>query len=305
MGRTLLIGGRTGAWREWLRTNRKGRDLICLDPAEPNYGTPGRLVLVRGDKTVAWRFFGSLDPMRSPHTLIAATMELGALADEDAIILSFPYRPTPLLRQTAYLLAELTRPTAILIESGQQIPLNGWPLGPEDISLEGGFPEVVLNAQRKAQWLALLQMCNPHEVDLRNVSILGTRLGSGQSVTESVHKLNGFKTISYAEVCGKHLFVVAEDEPDAPALSHALDNFHCEKATIVAPSAYRYLLCSFARESGEDFGMGIIREIEWDSFTATVTCNAIPPAPVRILKIGSQRVDADGKEMGELRPWQV
>jgi polynucleotide 5'-kinase involved in rRNA processing len=68
---------------------------------------------------------------------------------------------------------------------------------------------------------------------------------------------------------------------------------------------YRNLLCSFAKQSGEDFGMGILTDIDWNSMRAYAQCTAVPPAPVRILRLGSLRVDSNGHELGEVRPWQV
>jgi hypothetical protein len=65
------------------------------------------------------------------------------------------------------------------------------------------------------------------------------------------------------------------------------------------------LLCSFANQEGEDFGIGMIRGIDFVTGVAQVACTAVPPAPARILRIGGLRVDPNGNELGEARPWQV
>ena len=88
-------------------------------------------------------------------------------------------------------------------------------------------------------------------------------------------------------------------------VSAALDYTGCTRAHFVAPGMYRNILCSFARQSGEDFGVGIITEIDWQSMRAQALCTAVAPAPLRILRIGALRVDSSGRELGEVRPWQV
>jgi len=92
------------------------------------------------------------------------------------------------------------------------------------------------------------------------------------------------------------------EESDVAA---ALDFTGCTRAQFVAPGLYRNLLCSFAKQSGEDFGMGILTDIDWQSLRGYALSTAVPPAPIRILRVGALRVDSDGRELGEVRPWQV
>ena len=88
-------------------------------------------------------------------------------------------------------------------------------------------------------------------------------------------------------------------------MARALDRFHCERMVCVAPTAYEGLLCAFAREGGEPLGMGWIERIEFEKGLVHAYCTAVAPAPVRILQLGALRIDRDGNERGELRPWQV
>src|SRR5262249_27431054 len=104
---------------------------------------------------------------------------------------------------------------------------------------------------------------------------------------------------------GGTLLLLSNEEPSDQSVARALDVFHCGRVHVVHPESYDNLLCSFARESGEDFGTGIVQKIDFETKTATILCDAVPPAPIRILKLGGLRVDPSGRELGEVRPWQV
>jgi hypothetical protein len=305
MGRLLLVGSAATTWREWLKENRNERDLICLDPAEPSQSPPGRLCLFHGDKAVAWRFYGSLDAQRAPHLILAALAALLSQAADDAIVQLFAYRNSPLMRHLAMLVAQMVQPTSILVPAGAVIDQGGYPVGPEEVELDPAFPAVVQGAQRKAQWMKLIENCTEQEVSLDDVAIEGARLGSGARPTEDALRKAGLEGVLHAEVSSGTLLLVTEQEPEDNRMSRALDMFHCSRANVVSPHDYTDLLCSFARQSGEDFGMGIVRKIDFAERTVTALCTAVPPAPVRILRLGGLRVDLQGREEGELRPWQV
>ncbi len=305
MPRTLLIGHAGVSWREWLKANRKGRDLLLLDPADPNFGAPGRLTLWRGEKLLATRFFGSLDALRSPHIVAAVLAEFLSIAGEDVLIQLAPYRPTPLGHQLLLLLAAQAKADTILLANGTNAPCNAFPIGPEDVALEPAFPAMVQTAQRKAQWLKMLESCRPHEVDLRQVCIEGARLGSGQKLDPMSMMRGGIEEAHHAELIGSSLFVVSDDEPEDQEVARALDDLNASRAFFVTPSAYEGLLCSFARNNGEDFGYGMIQRIDFEAGIAHILNTAETPAPVRILRIGSLRINERGSELGETRPWQV
>jgi polynucleotide 5'-kinase involved in rRNA processing len=305
VGRTLLIGHPQVTWREWLREHRGGADLLCLDPADPSQLTPGLLNMTSGAKRLYSRFYGSLDPQRQPHVLVAATALALQDASENVLIQTFAYRPSPVLRQTLALLAQVVRPDRILVAAGTDIDQSGFPVGPESVELERALPPMVQHAQRKAQWLKLLEECERHTVDLRRVAIEGARIGSGRALNAEQRKAACLASAVHAEVTGSTLLVVSDAEIEESDIARALDYAGCSKAVLTEPGVYRNLLCSFANQGGEDFGTGILLEIDWLSLRAQVLCTAVPPAPVRILRLGSLRVDSQGRELGETRPWQV
>ncbi len=305
MARTLLIGNPQATWREWLKEHRGGAELLCLDPADPVQLTPGLLNLTQGQKRVYSRFYGSLDPQRQPHVILAAAAQALQAASNNLIIQTFAYRPSPVLRQTIALLSQIIKPDRILIAEGTDIDQSGFSLGPEQVEIERALPPMVQHAQRKAQWLKLVEECERHTVDLRRVTIEGARIGSGRAMNADQRKAAGLASAVYVEVTGTTLLIVSDAEIEESTISVALDYSGCSKAVVGEPGLYRNLLSSFANQAGEDFGTGILLDIDWLSMRAQVLSNAVAPAPVRILRLGSLRVDSQGRELGETRPWQV
>lgn len=305
MGRTLLISSPRSSWREWLKANRRGQDLICLDPTDPQQGVPGRLALFRGEHPIAVRFYGSLDAQRSPHVTVAAAASLLGRADGDVLIQLFAYRPTPTLHQTALIVADLVQPDKVLMGPEVQLELHAWQDVVEVIDLEDAVSPQVQHAQRKAQWLRLIEECEEHELDLKTTTLEGARLGSGEYLEKVDRERAGLHQALYAEKCGSNLLIVSPEEPNEAAVGRALDVTGCGRATFVEPDSYENLVCAFARTNGEEIGMGLIQRIDWTSRQMTVRCTAVAPTVVPILRIGSLRVDLDGRELPEVRPWQV
>ena len=302
---TLLIGNPETTWREWLKENRAGRDYLCLDPGDAVQGLPGRICLFRGARPIFARFYGSLDPQRYPHVLLAALADAVAVAEGDLLVQSFAYRPSPLMRHMTTLVAQLLRPETILIASSTSLDLNGFPVGPMSIDLEKAFPKMVQEAQRKAQWMKLLENCTPHVVGFKTVSFEGARIGAGSPIDAATREKIGLPHAAYAEVCGNSLFVVTDEDIDESQVSRALDLTHTSRPTFARTDAYNNLYCSFVRQSGEDFGFGIIQSVDWEAGEFTIVNDAVPPAPVRMLRLGAIQVDPKGRELGEIRPWQV
>lgn len=305
MGRTLLIGNPSSSWKEWLKAERGGADWICLDPAEVVANYLARLTLTQGDRTPHWRFYGSLDPQRFPQVTLAGLVGLLEKASPDAVVQLFKYQPNPVLKHTAQLVAQIVRPSRILVAKGTPISLEGWPVGPEEVELGPPLPEIAVQAQRKASWLKLLENCESHEIPFRQIEFEGARLGSGVRLDKAALESCRLPEGAYAEACGSTLFVVTEEQIDENRIARALDYLNCARAHFVSPKAYEGLLCGFARQDGEDFGLGYIERIDFPNETVHAKSTAIPVAPVRVLRLGALRIDAKGNELGEVRPWQV
>ena len=213
----------------------------------------------------------------------------------------FAYRVTPLLRQTLFLMLQHIQADEVLIPDCLRDAL---PEAKVLIGIDKSFPNLVQIAQRKAQWLDLLGRCEEHVVDLNECRLEGTRLGSGSRISLAQReKLNLEK--AYAETIGNSLFLVSGDEFDERTISRAMDFTHTNRVSLASPDLYQGALCAFSKKSGEDFGFGLIRQIDFEKMKAYVSCTAIPPVPVPILRIGSLRIDDHGNEHGELKPWQI
>lgn len=305
MGSTLLLGAPGTSWREWLRENLHGRDLLIADPSDATLGPAARIELWRDERLLAWRFYGALSPTRAPHILIDSVRSLADLASADYVVALPAYLPGALLRQVSIRIAEALRPERILIDSAAEIDLGCWPIGPEVLEADGGNAPVVSAAMRKAHWLRLIDSCEIHDVDLAHVAMDGARLGSGIRLDRFEREQFGIGRALHSEVNGSTLFVVTAEPLDDSELAKALDATHTGRAHVVAPDDYRDLICAFARDDGEDFGMGFVREIDFELGRARVVCDAVSPAPVRLFRWGGLKVDASGRELMELRPWEV
>ncbi len=298
MSRQLLVSHPKGSWRDWIKDNLGDRDCLILDPTDADHGPPARAVLIRGGKVIAWRLIGTLDPQRNPMGLLTAASVLSALLDEGAVVVTFHVRLAPVLRRLALMIAEIVRPTEILVPAGSRLEFEHWPVGADVTELPTGYPQLVKDAQRRARWIELFERCETHEVSIAEVGIEGTRLGSGRKLLHQDYS-------DYAEVSGGVLHIVSDREPQDSNVARAMDIAHATRMSFVSPDAYRNLVCSFAHQSGEEFGMGKIVEFNPERGVFTILCDAVVPAPVRILRIGSLSVDDDGRELGDARPWTV
>jgi len=300
VSRTLLVGSHTSSWREWVRDRARGRDVLILDPADGSHGPPCRFVLLREGKAVEWAFAGAIDPTRDPIRTLAEASRLLGHCRAEVVVQLYGYRATPVGRHLNLAIAQIVKPDEILVADGTPLDLRGWPVGPQTIATEVGFPDLVQQAQRRARWIELLDRSVEHAIDLRQIAIQGARLGSGISV-----HLSELEPVLHAEVAGGSILLVAPRDIGEGEISQAISFGHASRAHIVEPEAYAGLLVSFARQDGEDFALGILESIDFVSGIVRVKSPAVAPAPVRILKFGGLRLDRSGKELGEVKPWAV
>lgn len=301
-----MVVGRPGDdWMPWVKQSYPDRDLFVLDPGLAEFGPAGRVCLVRSQRAVDWRFVGSTDLRRDPVAVLSAAFGWRGDQKRPAVALCFPFHPSPMVRHLCLELAQTIRPDEMFVTQGSGLEKLGWPVGPHEADLGRTAPPLVRDAQRRARWIGLLDECQPHEVLLTQVSVQGTRLGSGTELTKATRQRCGLDWALYAEVCGKTLFAITGTSPSASEVNRAADLCSCSKAVLASPESYRGLLCAFARQEGHDFGMGVVEEIDFEFRVARVRNTAVPPAPVRILKLGSLRIAENGKEITEARPWSI
>jgi hypothetical protein len=245
-----------------------------------------------------WTLIGTVDPLRNPVAVLNAAWQLSVSAPPEATALLFNVRSTPVLRQLALAIAQSVVPDRILVPRGSGLERLGWPVGAEETEVAEAFPHVVIEAQRRARWLETAEQSEEHDVDLTKVTVDGARLGSGVRV-----ELPGWA--GWSEVSGGVLHLVGEREVTEEEAGQYLDQAHAARVSVVTPASYNGLVCSFASQEGEDFGIGFVREFLPERRLMKVRCTAVAPAPVRILRLGALRVDDTGRELGDVRAWTV
>lgn len=305
MNRIVLLGSPKSTWKEWIFRNRAGSDLLVVDPADTHFGHPGRLILVREDKIVARRFFGALNPARSPMRIVAAFSELLALAENDLIIQLFPYRPHPGNLELIQILVDLAKPDRIFQDDRLELDITSWPIGPELAELETAPPASLQTALRKAHWLKLRQSAESHSLSLSRLSFRGARLGSGTVLSPAERIGAGLGDALHAETCGSTLFVIADAPIGDASISQALDMTHADRAQIASSWRYENLLCAFLDSAGEELGMGFIDRIDFENGEMNASVNAVAPAPVKSVQLGLLYVDTNGVEKGEAKLWEI
>jgi polynucleotide 5'-kinase involved in rRNA processing len=300
MAATLLVTDPKWTWRDWLKSNLVGRDYICLDVADADNGPPARAFLLQQGRIRAFRFVGSVYANRNPVDLVVAAQQLLAHA-RDPVIALFEMRESPVLRQMALALAEAIDPDRILAPEGSPFLLEPWPVPAEAVDLQESLPLAAVLAHRRSRWLDMLENGSEHRVELDRVGLYGVRLGSGRRLRGAPFDALGI----HVEAYGQSLLIVTDQDLDESVIGDAMNHAHASRLHLVAPDAYDGLVCSFVRGTGEDFGMGVVRSIDWEKRELTVLNTAVAPAPVRVLRIGSTRIDETGKETGEVKPWAV
>jgi polynucleotide 5'-kinase involved in rRNA processing len=201
----------------------------------------------------------------------------------------------------ALALAECAPFDEVLVPEGSGFLHEPWLTPTTTVELPESLPETALTAQRRARWLEMLESCTEQTLELDHVGLYGTRLGGGRKLTGHPFDELGV----HVEAQGSTLLVVSDQDVNEDAAADALNLAHATKLDLVSTTAYDGLLCSFVRGSGEDFGIGVVKSIDFHERKATFLNTAVAPAPVRNVRIGSLRIDASGKETGETKPWAV
>lgn len=291
----ILLAGPPGSnWRSFTR-EPKG-SLIVLDPGSPEHGTPARVNLVQGDRVPVWTFVGSLEALKNPLGVLGGLARLLPLSGPDPLVQLFPLSPSPVLRQLAVHCAQLMEPDRILMPLGSPFYEWGWPVGPEDVSLEAPLPSVVHDAQRKARWIDLWDSGDLHEVDWAAVHTEGMRLGSGRPVTP-------LPPGAWAEVFGDLLLILAGPEWSDGETEKLMLQTGASRALLPRPADYEGLVCAFAEQDGNDFAMGVIQSVDLMRRRLMIRSKAVLESPIRILKTGTLRINRAGAEAGEAKLW--
>lgn len=294
---TLLVSHPDWSWRTWIKDSLQGRDLICLDPSNAEWGWPARVFLLRQEKIVAWQFVGTLEASRNPIAVVSGLARFLEISPDSDVLL-FPFHKTPVLRQLALACAQIQRPEEVLVPDSTQLELEPWPVGASVVELEPPLYKIAREAQRRARWIEMIEAGEDHEIDWTKIGTEGMRLGSGQMLP-----IAGFP--GWAEYSGPHLHVLNENELDDHLAADILSRSGTSKMTVVHPEDYVGLVCSFAHQDGSDYGFGMIKAVDLARKKLLIRCTAVAPSPLRILKVGTIRIDETGIEAEPVKPWSI
>lgn len=300
---TALIGEPRFRWTPWLAEHLKQRDLLVLDPGDTHFGPAARAVLMRGQEPVAWRLVGSLDPGRQPLALARSAAQLLPHAGLDLVVQLPTFRPQPVVRQLLQTLLAIVQPTELLMPEGADIDMEGWGLGPETVSLPEGFPPLVETAKRRSRWIETQEHAAIHEVAIDQAVLLDARLGTGDPVRLPNEPL--LAPILYAEKSAGTLYVVTSEAISEPTAARAMQHTHTQRLHAVLESDFEHVICAMVRQNGDPVGLGFIERAEFSKGRLIVRSQAIPGAGATSLQLGCLRVDGEGKERGELKPWSI
>lgn len=301
--KTVLVGSAAFRWSDWITEEIGRRYLLILDPADTHFGPAGRVVLVRNGEVIAWRFIGSLQTTRQPLWVLRGAVELLSLCDQDVVILMPTSSRSPIARHAFQTLLSVVAPDEILVAKGDDVDSEGWAIGPQLVELPVALPTMVQAAQRRGRWIGLQEDASLHEVLLEKVSIQGVRLGSGKRVLLPNETL--LSPLKWAEAADGTLYVVSDAPPEEPTLNRALQFAHLHRVHAAANQDFEHLLCCMCRQNGEPLGMGMIERAEFDKGRFVVRAQVSPGSNARIVMIGSLKVDTEGKELGEIKPWSI
>ena len=163
--------------------------------------------------------------------------------------------------------------------------------------------------RRAARFLAALDGSEPQLFSLDSVALQGTTLGTGEPLP---HHLVQFLSRSlgrpalHAEQSGSSLYVVVNGERwDTAGLAAIEHYFSTRSVTITAAQKFAGLLVGLVSGSGVLLGIGRIERIDFSRRTLTVLTPCRKPAAVAQIWLGSLRLRADGREIGEVRPGEI
>lgn len=303
MPTTLLLGGSQHRWSSWLEQNLGRRPLLVLDPANAEFGTPGCVTLVQGGERKDWRFVGSIDPSRQPMSLLAAAAEFRET--DHLVALTFAPRPNPTARQLLQAIAQVIGPSEILGPKDEAWEREGWPVGPAEVTLDKALPSVVNQAQRRARWIEAQEDSSLIDVRLGEVTTQGARLGGGELLHRDPFWAKEFPEVIWAERAAGTLLLVCKGHLNDDQVGVATRHAECARVQLAHESDYEHLFCALCRENGEHLAPGFIERADLAKERLIVRANVTENAGVRLLKIGSLRVDGEGRELGECKPWSI
>jgi len=163
--------------------------------------------------------------------------------------------------------------------------------------------------RRMARFQAALQNSQPLTFSLDAITLLGTTLGLG---TPLPHHLQQFlsqalrRHVLHAEQSVHGLYVITHGEGwDPSGIASVESHFATHSVTIVAAQKFAHLLVGLSEQNGALLGLGRIERIDFARRTLIVHSPCRKPRAVTQITLGSLRLNADGKQLGEVRSGEL
>lgn len=305
--------------------------IVDADIGQAEIGPPGVISLGIADRPFArlgdlspraMSFVGTTSPARNPSASIVGAARMVArarqeeaplvLVDTSGLVHGGPARFLKLAK------LDIIAPSHIvaLQRNTEMMPLvhaldarENWKVHrasvPSVISLK---PQHVRAQRRSARLQLYFRNAAVHTLALDEVALIGSRLGSGQSLPpERVKRAATIcrRPVLAAERAGDHLSLVMNEEPDEASLAFLKREFAARSVSIIRPAMLQGLMVGLTDERGTTFGAGILLGIDFAERRIRLRAPVTSVLPVRWLRLGMMRLCADGAEFGELKPWQV
>jgi polynucleotide 5'-hydroxyl-kinase GRC3/NOL9 len=303
--------------------------LLDTDPGQSEIGPPGCIGLAFVDAPVAnlsdltpqaLAFVGNTSPAVHLLEHAAGTARLAALAGERTLVVdTCGYTQGGNARRMHQIEFDLVQPAHVIAlqRHGELEPI----LAPmrRRASCRVHTPPVpaavvrkspALRSQRRAmRFASYFETTTLHTFSFDDVALVGTWLAGSPPLPPHLLKfLNqalGFHArIYHAELCDRVLgLMVSQPLPaDMPGLGMVQEQLHQQSIAVTVAPRLRHLLLGLESGSGKLLGLGLLEALDFRSRTLGVRTPVRAPAAAHVIRFGTLRLTADGKELGSLRP---
>lgn len=152
------------------------------------------------------------------------------------------------------------------------------------------------NSRRKA-FQKYFSNSEKKTVNLSEIGLVRTILGNGRDVTKEVSEMVGAQ-IHRSEKSSGSLFLVTNKKIRSKIQEKMKKTFHVKGIESTKPSNFKSLLVGLVGKENNFLGVGILENLNFDSFQATVLMPRDTIERTASIQFGSMKVRRDGKELG-------
>ena len=303
--------------------------LLDTDPGQSEIGPPGCIGLAFVDATVgaladlapqALAFVGNTSPVSHLIEHAAGAVRLAGLAADRLLIVdTCGYIQGGGARRLHQIEFDLLQPAHVIAlqRNGELEPIlaplrhrTGCHVHTPPIPASVARKSPALRAQRRAmRFASYFETTTLHTFSFDDVALVGTWLGGSAPLPPHLLKfLNqalGFHArVYHAEMCDRVLGLMVSRPLPTEVTGFAMVQEQLRQqslAVTVAPNL-RHLLLGLESGNGKLLGLGLLEALDFRRRTLGVRTPVRTPQAAHILRFGTLRLTADGKELGSLRP---